>query len=418
MARQLTDTECRSAKCVNKDGEPVSIRKLSAGGGLYLWITPDGARRWRFRYTVMGIRKGTGPDAGKPGMVEKLISVGTFPTVKLADARDKVTELRKLADPSATRKAVKKAETVAASNDFESVARAWLAKQKHWGEKYSRDVLARLQTYVFPHIGAHSIGQISRGQLADVLESVEAQGSAALAHRLMPIMSSIYRYALAKGLCDHNPLGDFKLKDLSILKPDSVKQPAVTAEELPALLRKIDTVKNTQLRLAAKLIFLLFVRSNEMLMGTWDEIDLENALWRIPANRMKKRLPLLVPLSAQAVKILRELKEIGHDSEFVFPGRSYEKPLSSKALLEVFLNLGYGGIQTTHGVRRLASTALNDAEDEGRPLFHADAIERQLAHVKESVRETYNEAEYLPQRRKIMTYWSDYLDAKAKEGLV
>lgn len=417
MAKQLTDAECRNAKCVNHKGEPVTIRKLSAGGGLYLWITPDGAKRWRYRYTVMGIRKGTGPDAGKPGMVEKLVSVGTFPAVKLADARDKVAELRKQADPSAQRKAVKKAETVAASNDFESVAKLWHAKQKHWGEKYAADVLSRLQRFVFPHVGHLPIGQISRGQLADTLECIEREGSAALAHRLMPVMAAIYRYAVLKDYCQHNPLGDFKLKDLSIFKPKSVNHPVVTAEDLPALLRAIDTVKNTQLKLAAKLIFLLFVRSNEMLRGTWSEINLETAVWEIPAHRMKKRLPLLVPLSAQAIEILKQLKAISHGSEFVFPGRSYEKPLSSKALLEVFLNLNYGGQQSVHGIRILASSALNDAEENERPLFHFDAVERQLAHVKENIRGTYDKAEYLPARRRMMQYWADYLDSKAKEGL-
>lgn len=410
---KLKDLQCKNAVCTTG-----TVRKLADGGGLFLFITPDGSKRWRYRYTAMGIRGGKGPDAGQPGLVEKLLSVGIYPQVSLTAARDEAEKLRKLADPGAIRKATKQAVTVATSNTFEAVARAWLAKQSQWTEKYAYDVQTRLEKYVFYAIGTKAISQISRGELANLMEAIEYKGSAALAHRLMPVMSSIYRYATAKGLCEHNPCGDFKLKDLSIYKPEPVKQPAVAKEQLPALLRAIDTVKNRQLMLAAKLIFLLFVRSNEMLKGEWSEIDLDKAQWRIPAERMKKRLPLLVPLSTQAVDILKELQSLNCGSQYVFPGQNYKKPLSSKALLEVFLNLGYGGKQSVHGIRRIASTALNEAsDDEGHLLFHADVIELSLSHVKDALRATYDESEYLIQRRKMYQWWADNLEEKIKEGV-
>ena len=396
---KLKPLQCQHAVCTTK-----TVRKLADGGGLFLFVTPDGAKRWRYRYFANG--------------KEGLLSLGAYPDIGLKEARAAAAELRKQDDPGANRKAIKEAVVVAINNTFEGAAKAFIGRQTKWSEKYRHDVLSRLEKYVFPTIGAKGISLIPHGELSDLMEAIEYKGSAALAHRLMPVMSSIFRYAVLKGWCPHNPLGDFKLKDLSIHKPASVRQPAVTSERLPVLLRALDTVKNRQLRLAAKLIFMLFVRSNEMLKATWDEVDFDNALLRIPAERMKKRLPLSVPLSTQAIAILKELQAINCGSPFVFPGKSYKKPVSSKALLEVFLNLGFGGEQSVHGVRRIASTTLNGASDsEGHLLFHADVIERSLAHVKEALRGTYDESEYLPQRKIMMQWWSDWLDMKAKEGI-
>jgi integrase len=404
---KLKDVQCKNAACITG-----TVRKLADGGGLFLFVTKDGAKRWRYRYMVQGINR-----KGETALIEKLLSVGVYPDTTLADARVKAAELREQPDPGAARKAIKRAETEAAGNSFESVTRAWHARQRHWTKKYSRNVLARFEHYAFPAIGTRPISQISRGELASVLEAIEQKGSAALVLRFAPVISRVFRYALAKGLAEHNPLADLSLRDL-IGKAEKRKQPAVSLEELPALLRAIDTYENRQVRLALQLIFLLFTRANEMLMGTWSEIDLDDALWRIPESRMKKRLPLLVPLSTQAIAILKELKEINCDSPMVFPGRSYEVPLSSNALLTAFKVMGYGGKQSTHGIRRIASTIINDAADaEDRPLFSGDAVERQLAHVPESIRATYNEAEYLPQRRRMMQWWSDFLDETAKKGM-
>ncbi|MFK0090173.1 tyrosine-type recombinase/integrase [Pseudomonas sp. NPDC090755] len=406
---KLKDPQCQNAKCE----APAKVKKLADGGGLFLFVTPDGAKRWRYRYTVMGIRKGIGPDAGKPGLVEKLLSLGTYPTTTLAEARLKATELRQQPDPGATRKAEKQAEVVATSNAFEAVALAWLAKQRHLTPKYAHDTRAIFENHVFPSIGKRPIGDLTS---ADLIAIIERIGPGTVGRRLLALFTRIFKYAKARNLCTHIISGDISDDELEV--HIAKKQPAVTSDELPALLRKIDTYENQPVKLAVKLAFMTFLRANEMLKAEWTEIDFDNALLRIPADRMKKRLALLVPLTPQAIEILKQLKEIGCGSEFVFPGRSYEKPLTSRALLHAFDKMGYGGIQTTHGIRRIASTALNEACDtEGRPLFHADAIERQLAHVKENIRNIYNEAEYLPQRRRIMAWWADFLDETAKKGL-
>lgn len=414
LTGKLTDTQCKNAVCTPTARAPKgAVKKLSDGNGLILFVMPDGSRLWRYRYAVKKLNR-----KGELASVEQLLSVGVYPAVTLAEARVKAAELRQQDDPGAERKVQKQAEKVTIGNSFETVARAWCDRQKQWTKKYSDNTRAQLARYAYPLIGNRPVSEIRRSELADVLEAAERKGSASLAHRFAAVMSRVFRYALVKGMAEHNPLADLDLRDL-LGRPEKHKHPAVTVGELPALLRAIDTYENRQVRLAVKLAFLTFVRANEMLGAIWAEVDLDNALWRIPESRMKKRLALLVPLAPQAIEILKELKEIGCDSPMVFPGRSYEKPLTSKAVLDAFKNLGYGGVQTVHGIRRIASTALNEACDsDGRPLFHADAVERQLAHVSNNVRAIYNESEYMPQRRKMMAWWADYLDETAKKGLV
>ncbi|NBA93444.1 integrase arm-type DNA-binding domain-containing protein [Pseudomonas sp. R5(2019)] len=394
---KLQDSQIRNAVCTTK-----TVRKMSDGGGLYLWIYADGRRYWRYRYLIDGR--------------EQALSVGTYPEVSLAEARDKAAELRKQDDPAKLRKAEKQADSATRANTFESVARQWHTKHKaHWVAKHAHDLLSQLDRYVFPLIGKRPINELGSADVLDVLEKIEDAGAVATAHRMLAIFGRIFRYGKAKGLCQHVVSSDISGRD-SLQKAVTKKHPAVTDKELPQLLRKIDAYESRQTRLALKMIFLTFVRANEMLGATWTEIDLDDCLWRIPEERMKKRLALLVPLAPQTIEILRELKEISCGSEYVFPGRSYEKPLHSGTLLSALKTLGYHGTQTSHGVRRLASTAINNAADEeGRPLFSGDSVERQLAHVPETVRNVYNEAEYLPMRRRIMVWWADYLDAAIKK---
>ncbi len=274
---KLQDTQIKNATCTT-----ATVRKMSDGGGLYLWIYPDGRRYWRYRYTIDGR--------------EQALSVGTYPDTTLVQARVKAAELRKQADPAALRKAEKQTKTVDTLNTFESVAIGWLAKQKHWTEKYANDSQVRFERYLFPKIGSMPIAQISKRDVVTVIESIEREGSSGLAHRLVPVFSRVFRHAMAKGLCSHNPLGDLDPRDL-ISKPEKRKHPAVTTGALPLLLRKVDAYDNRQVSLALKLIFLIFTRANEALKGEWSEIDFDAALWRIPETRMKKRLPLLVPLA-------------------------------------------------------------------------------------------------------------------------
>lgn len=407
---KLSDLDCKNAICTTD-----TVRKLADGEGLYLWVMADGPKLWRYRYSVQGFNR-----KGQPARVEKVLSLGVYPDVSLAQARAKAAELRQQADPGAQRKAKKQAAAIASSNTFETVARAWHEKQKaHWNPKYTSNLLRALARYAFPMIGARPIGDLKSADVLAVLERIEATGAIGAAHRMLPVFTRIFKYAKAKNLCEHVVSADISPKD-ALQKPLSKKQPAVSKAELPKLLRAINSYEQLgdhRTKLALKMVFLVFTRANEMLRAEWSEIDLDERVWRIPAHRMKMRLPLLVPLSTQALEILKELKEIGCGSEWVFPGHNHEQTLTSNALLSAFGRMGYGGVQTTHGIRRLASTILNDAADEeGRPLFSSDAIERQLSHVREDVRGIYNEAEYLVQRKRMMQWWADYLDEAAKNG--
>lgn len=405
----LRDVHCRNAVC--PVGKPV--KKLNDGDGLFLWVMPDGAKRWRYRYFVQKINR-----KGELAKVEQLLSVGVYPDTTLAQARVKATALREQADPGQARKDTKQAKEVAASNTFESVTRAWHAKHAaHWSVKHAHDLLSLLERFAFPLIGSKPVSELESPDILNVLERIEATGTIDTAHRMLPIFGRILSYGKAKGFCQHIVSNDINAQD-SLKKAIKKKHAAVTSKDLPALLRAIDVYPSQQTRLALKLVFLVFTRASEMLGATWDEIDLDNALWRIPETRMKKRLALLVPLAPQAVAILKELQPLSCGSQWVFPGRSHDKPMSSNALLSAFERMGYAGVMTTHGVRRIASTTLNEAVDsEERPIFNSDAVERQLAHVPESIRAVYNEAEYLGQRRKMMQWWSDHLNMKAKEGI-
>lgn len=403
---KLTDPQCKNAKC--PAGK--KVLKLADGAGLYLWITPDGAKRWRYRYLIKGVNR-----AGIAATIEKLVSVGTYPAVSLAAARAKAVTLRQQDDPAVARKAQKQAGAAATANTFEAVARAWHGKQKQWGEKYCHDILARLERYAFPIIGKRPIGELEATDLLAVLEKIEAEGAVATAHRMVPVFSRIFRYAKTRKLCAHVVTADFQTKD-ELSKPARRSQPAVKQAELPKLIRAIwsyEQMGDRRTALALRLALLLFTRANEMLKGRWSEIDGDT--WHIPGSRMKNGLPFIVPLAPQAQAILAELKTLSCGSDLVFPGHSFEKPLTSKALLDAFKRLGYGGVQTTHGLRRIASTALNEAcDEEGRPLFSADAIERQLSHVSgadnDLIRQAYNESEYLPMRRRLMAWWSNRID--------
>lgn len=401
---KLKDVQCKAATCTTG-----TVRKLADGGGLFLWITPDGAKRWRYRYSVQGINR-----KGESALIEKLLSVGTYPEVSLAEARTKAEKLRQQPDPGQQRKAERQAVQVATSNTFEAVARAWHVRQKHWSEKYAHGLMARLEKYAFPTLGSRPISELESADVLAVLEKIEDAGAITSAHRMLPIFSRIFRYGKAKGYCQHIVSTDISQKD-SLQKPIKKKQPSVKPDELPELLRAINAYRERRTQLALRMAVLTFVRASELLKAEWSEIDWDDALWRIPESRMKMRLPLIVPLAPQTIAILKELKGFSCGSQFVFPGHTFEKPLSTNCLLNAFKIMGYAGIQTTHGLRRLASTILNDAVgDDERPMFHGDAVEAQLAHIAGGVRGIYNEALYLSQRRRMMVWWADYLDEAAK----
>jgi integrase len=265
-----------------------------------------------------------------------------------------------------------------------------------------------LENNIFPLLGKRPIGEIQAPELLQALRRIEARGSYDLAHRVLQVCGQVFRYGIATGRCSRNLSTDLR----GALTPHKMEhQAAVRPEELPELLRaiaKYDETGDKQTRLALQLLAQTFVRTNELIGSEWIEFDLDNAIWIIPAQRMKMKAEHVVPLSRQGLMMLRELKEISSGSRFVFPGRNRNKPISNNTMLFALYRLGYKGKMTGHGFRSVASTILNETG------FNPDVIERQLAHCERNeVRGAYNRAEYLPERKRMMQHWSDYLDRLA-----
>lgn len=386
-----------AAACKNATSNGANIRKLHDGDGLYLWVYLDGRKYWRMRYW----------QAGK----EKSLSLGVYPKVTLSNAREKRTEVRKQLDkdldPSAERKAINLRKKLSAENSFEAVALEWFNKQLHtWVPHHASDVKRRLESNIFPSLGKRPLDQIEAPELLQAIRKIEARGSYDLAHRVLQVCGQIFQYGIATGRCTRNLSTDLR----GALTPHVKKhQAAVRPEELPDLLRtiaKYDDIGDKQTRLALQLLAQTFVRTNELIGAEWVEFDLDNALWIIPAGRMKMKTEHLVPLSRQALTMLAELKEISGGGRLVFPGRNRDKPISNNTMLFALYRMGYKGKMTGHGFRAVASTILNETG------FNPDVIERQLAHCERNeIRGAYNRAEYLSQRKDMMQHWANYLDA-------
>ena len=384
----LTDTAIRKAKPRERP------YKLGDAGGLYLLVTPNGGRWWRLKY--------------RHGGKEKLLSLGTYPDVGLKDARGRRDEARKQlaagVDPGEARKATKTAK----ADSLEAVAREWHAKYARlWVQTHADKIMRRLERDVFPWLGARSVGEVTAPELLAVLRRIEARGAVELAHRAHQNLGRIFHYAIATGRAERNPAIDIR----GALPPAKERHHAAITEPkaVGELLRALDGYQGTpEVRAALRLAPLLFVRPGELRKAEWAEIDLDAAEWRIPAEKMKMRELHIVPLSRQAVAILRELRPLTGSGRYVFPSaRTITRPMSENTVNAALRRIGYTKDEMTgHGFRSLASTLLNEHG------WHRDAIERQLAHgERDAVRAAYNYAEHLPKRRKMMQAWADYLDS-------
>ena len=387
----LTDTAIKKAKPSDK---PV---KLSDGKGLYLLVNPVGSKLWRWKYRVLG--------------KEKVMSLGMYPDVSLAQARDGVENARKVLaagnDPMAIRKAHKVASRTAAENSFEAVARRWWI---HWkparSEQHAGQVMRRFEANVFPHIGVRPVADIQAPELVAMLKAIEARGVSDLAKRALQTSSQVFRYAIAHGLAKRNPSTDIKPGDV-LASRQKQNLARIDGKELPELLRHIDAYQGAvTTRLAMKLMAMTFVRTTELIGARWAEFDLESARWDIPAERMKMKTPHIVPLSRQAVNLLKTLQLISGHGVMLFPGeRDHEKSMSNNTILKALERMGYKGRMTGHGFRGVASTLLHEMG------FDHAHIEIQLAHQERNeVSAAYNHATYLKQRVELMQSWSDYLD--------
>jgi integrase len=386
----LTDTAARTAKPRDK------LYRLTDNAGLCLEVTPSGSKLWRLRYRFGG--------------KAKMIALGSYPTITLAKARERREDARRqLAngiDPAAHKQAEKRAQA-AHVHRFEELAREWHAyNSPRWAPSTAAKAMQYLEADILPALGQRALDEITRPDLVALVRKVEKRGAFNVATKIRQWLSQIFRYGLAKGAVEANPATDLDV--VAAVAPRTQHHPHVPFSELPSLLAKLDAAKcDPMTRLAIRMLLLTGVRPGELRHAPWAEFDLEAATWTIPAQRMKARRSHVVPLPQQAVALLLQLQELSGKYPILFPGRNNrERPQSENTVNKALHQIGYEGRQTGHGFRHLLSTELNSRG------YNRDWIERQLAHGdQDEIRDTYNHAHYLPQRRQMMQEWADSIDA-------
>ncbi len=376
--------------------------KLIDGRGLYVLVNKAGKYfRWDYRF------------AGK----RKTLALGVYPEISLKEAREKHEDLRRLLardiDPMEVKKQ-KKAEVQAeVENTFEFVAREWFVKNKSvWTARHADTIISRLQNNIFPWLGAAEISAISAPMLLEALRRIEERGALETAHRVKQICGQVFRYAIATGRAERDPSFDLR----GALAPTKSKSMATITDpkKIGILMRAIDGYQGSLItRCALKFAPLTFVRPGELRHAEWTEINFDESEWKIPSEKMKMRTVHIVPLSARAIAILKEIQPLTGNGKYVFPSlRSGGRPMSNNTILVALRSMGYTKDEMTgHGFRAMASTLLHE---QGWP---SDVIERQLAHSeRNSVKAAYNHAQYLPERRRMMQAWADYLESLREKG--
>jgi len=387
----LTDTAIRKSKPSSKP------YKLTDGRGLFLLVQPTGAKLWHCKYSFGG--------------KERLMALGRYPDVPLGEARHRHQAARGMLasgiDPMAERRAEKTAERASTEGSFQAVAALWLAQWREGkSQRHVGYVERRMQTDIFPHLGARPIAFPEAPEVVDLMKAIQGRGATDLAKRARETVSQIFRFALANRFTKSNPAAAIKPSD--ILKSTTKKNYArVDARELATLMRSIEVYQGTHVtRLAMQLMAHTFTRTGELIGARWAEFDLEAARWDIPGGRMKMKTPHIVSLSPQTIQIIRTLNHLTGHGEFLFPGdRDPKKHMSNITILKGLQRMGFQGKMTGHGFRGLASTILHENG------FDEAIIEAQLAHQKRNrVAASYNHAKYLRQRREMMEWWSNHLE--------
>lgn len=402
----LTDIAIRNAK----PGEKAI--KLSDSGGLHLLVAPNGNKFWRLAYRFDG--------------KQKQLAIGAYPLISLVEARSKRDDAKKLLnegiDPSAAKRTDRVQQRLDAASTFGVLAKEWFANQDgRWVKSYADRIWSRIEDDLIPHLGGRPAEEIEALEMLEVLRKIEARGAIESAKRIKGYASHILQYALITGRVTRDVTSDIE-KALKPINKSSVKRRAwLKADQLPEFLRKLneyDGEEETQLALRTTLY--TFVRTNEIrfaVKGEFEGLDGKEPIWRIPEERMKMRLPHIVPLAPQVVPMIQRLIEMNPRSDLLFPSmdgnRTGNKAMSENTMIYAMYRMGYKTRATVHGFRSTASTILNEKQ------FNSDHIEKQLAHVEENeVRAAYNAAEWLPARRKMMNWWADYLDARERDGQV
>ena len=399
----LTDIKVRTAKPTDKQ------YKLTVGSGMHLLVHPNGSKYWRLQYRFDG--------------KQKMLALGVYPDVSLADARTRRDDARNLLanniDPGDKKKSDKIEQEEART--FEQLAVEWHATNKKWSEEHSRRVLKSLEDNLFPAIGKRNIADLKTRDLLAPIKAVELSGRLEVASRLQQRTTAIMRYAVQSGLLDYNPAQEMVG---AVASSNRQHRPALQLKRIPELLRRIDSYTGRPLtRLAVELTLLVFIRSSELRFARWSEIDFETSMWTIPAEReaidgvkhsqrgSKMRTPHLVPLSHQALAILKDVYKLSGDRDFVFIGdHDHRKPMSENTVNKALRVMGYDTKVEVcgHGFRTMACSSLIESG-----LWSRDAVERQMSHMeRNSVRAAYiHKAEHLDERRLMLQWWADFLDA-------
>ncbi|STW54112.1 integrase [Klebsiella pneumoniae] len=370
--------------------------KLSDGGGLYLLVNPNGSRYWRLKYRI----------AGK----EKLLALGVYPDITLAVARQKRADAKKVlaagGDPGQEKQEEKQAKEQAVANSFERLAMEWHThKSTSWSEGYAEHLLMYLKKDIFPFIGQKAITDISQVEMLNVLRKMEQRGVLDKLKKTRQACRQIFTYAIITGRAEHNPVSDLAG---ALKSPKQQHYPHLLVDQIPDFLRAlIEYSGSTITRNATRLLMLTGLRTIELRASEWVDIDFDKGVWNVPAERMKMRRPHLVPLSTQVRELLEEIHQLTGRGKYVFPGRNDAgKPMSEASINQVIKRIGYDGKATGHGFRHTMSTILHEQG------YNTAWIETQLAHVdKNSIRGTYNHAQYLDGRREMLQWYADYMAA-------
>ncbi|EOZ5388134.1 tyrosine-type recombinase/integrase [Klebsiella pneumoniae] len=406
----LSDVKVRSAKPEAK------AYKLTDGEGMVLLVHPNGSKYWRLRYRFGG--------------KEKMLALGKYPEVSLADARARRDEARKLlangVDPSENKKVVK-VEQEQEAITFEVVARDWHASNQKWSASHSTRVLKSLEDNLFAAIGKRNIAELKTRDLLVPIKAVESSGRLEVAARLQQRTTAIMRFAVQSGLIDYNPAQEMAG---AVASGNRQHRPALELKRIPELLQKVGNYTGRPLtRWATELTLLIFIRSSELRFARWSEIDFETSMWTIPPERepipgvkhshrgSKMRTPHLVPLSKQALAILKQIKQFCGEQELIFIGdHDPRKPMSENTVNKALRVMGYDTKVEVcgHGFRTMACSSLIESG-----LWSRDAVERQMSHMeRNSVRAAYvHKAEFIDERKLMLQWWADFLDANREKGI-
>ncbi|MCL6338513.1 DUF4102 domain-containing protein [Pectobacterium carotovorum subsp. carotovorum] len=385
----LTDVKVRSAKPEDK------AYKLTDGEGMHLMVHPNGSKYWRLQYRFDG--------------KQKTLALGVYPEITLSEARQRRDEAKRQiatgTDPSEQKKVDKQLRQTLVDNTFKAIALEWHEyKRPNWSKGYAEDLMEAFENDIFPDIGKRPIAEIKPLEMLTSLRKLEKRGVLDKLRKIRQACNQVFRYAIVTGRAENNPASELAS---ALPPPKATHYPHLLPDELPDFLRALSTYSGSKVtQLATRILMLTGVRTIELRQAEWKEFDFEKQLWEVPKERMKMRRPHLVPLSDQVIDALQQLYAVTGRYNLVFPGRNdITKPMSEASINQVLKRIGYHGKATGHGFRHTMSTILHEQG------YNTAWIELQLAHVdKNTIRGTYNHAQYLEQRRGMLQWYGDFID--------